>query len=58
MWKCKICHEKQTLKQVFFHGSAKDCRIHVQQNNMLRQQKVSKLEERYEQATAGENPGD
>eukprot|EP00794_Sanderia_malayensis_P018987 gene18987-20894_t len=33
-WSCKICHEKQSVKQVFFKGSGKECRLWVQDMNM------------------------
>ncbi|XP_012148900.1 uncharacterized protein LOC105663607 [Megachile rotundata] len=35
-WKCKVCNHKQILKQVFFRGSGKDCRICVQKLNLLK----------------------
>uniref|UniRef100_A0A8D9EN83 UPF0544 protein C5orf45 homolog n=1 Tax=Cacopsylla melanoneura TaxID=428564 RepID=A0A8D9EN83_9HEMI len=35
-WECKLCHEKQSLREVFGRGSGKDCRVHVQKLNALR----------------------
>ncbi|KAL1464155.1 hypothetical protein WDU94_003828 [Cyamophila willieti] len=35
-WECKLCHEKQSIKEVFGRGSGKDCRVHVQKLNALR----------------------
>jgi len=37
-WSCKICYEKQSLKQIFFTGSGKECRINCQSLNMKRMQ--------------------
>ncbi|EFN81785.1 UPF0544 protein C5orf45 [Harpegnathos saltator] len=35
-WQCKLCNEKQSVKQIYFQGSGKDCRLHVQQLNSLK----------------------
>ncbi|XP_063230310.1 uncharacterized protein LOC134535206 [Bacillus rossius redtenbacheri] len=39
-WQCKMCSEKQSVKQVYGRGSGKDCRVHVQKLNDLRRQKA------------------
>eukprot|EP00111_Clytia_hemisphaerica_P016142 TCONS_00047749-protein len=44
-WTCKMCQEKQTLKQVFFRGSGKDCRLQAQQRNLNRQRQTTQDEE-------------
>ncbi|KAK2578929.1 hypothetical protein KPH14_011135 [Odynerus spinipes] len=36
-WKCKVCNEKQSIRRVYFQGSGKDCRFHVQQLNSQKQ---------------------
>nr|CAD7437458.1 unnamed protein product [Timema bartmani] len=38
-WECKMCGEKQSVKQVYGRGSCKDCRAHVQKLNELRLKK-------------------
>nr|CAD7261113.1 unnamed protein product [Timema shepardi] len=38
-WECKMCGEKQSVKQVYGRGSGKDCRAHVQKLNELRLKK-------------------
>jgi len=35
-WSCKVCHEKQSVKEIYFRGTGKDCRINCQQLNMKR----------------------
>ena len=40
-----MCGEKQSLKQIFFHGSSKDCRHYVQQRNMNQQKRNFENEE-------------
>ena len=35
-WACKLCGEKQSVKQIFFKGSGKECRIQVQQLNLAK----------------------
>ncbi|XP_008471703.1 MRN complex-interacting protein-like isoform X2 [Diaphorina citri] len=35
-WDCKICNQKQSVKEVFGRGSGKDCRVHAQKLNALR----------------------
>ncbi|XP_057307289.1 MRN complex-interacting protein-like [Hydractinia symbiolongicarpus] len=35
-WTCKICQEKQSLKQIYFQGNGKECRLNCQQLNMSR----------------------
>ncbi|CAB3359225.1 Hypothetical predicted protein [Cloeon dipterum] len=35
-WQCKMCNEKQSLKQVFGRGTGQDCRLHVQKLNAQR----------------------
>ncbi|XP_032685691.1 MRN complex-interacting protein isoform X3 [Odontomachus brunneus] len=35
-WQCKLCGEKQSVKQIYFQGSGKDCRLHVQRLNSLK----------------------
>ncbi|KAF7408666.1 hypothetical protein HZH66_003203 [Vespula vulgaris] len=32
-WQCKVCNEKQSIRRVYFQGSGKDCRLHVQELN-------------------------
>ncbi|CAK9832341.1 MRN complex-interacting protein [Anthophora retusa] len=39
-WQCKICNFKQTLKQVYFKGSGKDCRLYVQKLNLVKEHKL------------------
>ncbi|CAF0765886.1 unnamed protein product [Brachionus calyciflorus] len=34
-WTCKLCGSKQSLKQIFFQGESKDCRLKVQQLNEM-----------------------
>nr|XP_034183576.1 MRN complex-interacting protein [Osmia lignaria] len=36
-WQCKVCNHKQILRQVFFRGSGKDCRICVKKLNMMKE---------------------
>ena len=40
-----MCQEKQTLKQVFFRGSGKDCRLQAQQRNMNKRTQNTQNEE-------------
>ncbi|XP_014604074.1 PREDICTED: UPF0544 protein C5orf45 homolog [Polistes canadensis] len=40
-WQCKVCNEKQSIRRVYFQGSGKDCRSHVQELNL---QKLKDLE--------------
>ncbi|XP_047344476.1 MRN complex-interacting protein [Vespa velutina] len=40
-WQCKVCNEKQSIRRVYFQGSGKDCRLHVQE---LNSQKLKGLE--------------
>lgn len=35
-WSCRVCNEKQSLKQVYFKGSGRECRIRCQELNMNR----------------------
>lgn len=35
-WQCKICHEKQSLKHIYYRGSGADCRKATQEFNMKR----------------------
>ncbi|XP_018572249.1 zinc finger protein 528-like [Anoplophora glabripennis] len=35
-WSCKMCGEKQSVKKVYSKGSAKECRLHVQELNEKR----------------------
>ena len=35
-WTCKLCGEKQSIKQIFFKGSGKECRMQVQQLNLAK----------------------
>ncbi|XP_011873163.1 PREDICTED: UPF0544 protein C5orf45 homolog [Vollenhovia emeryi] len=35
-WQCKLCNAKQSVKQIYFQGSGKDCRLHVQHLNYLK----------------------
>ncbi|XP_065064644.1 MRN complex-interacting protein-like [Rhopilema esculentum] len=35
-WTCKVCHSRQSTKQVFFKGSGKECRLRVQDLNSAR----------------------
>ncbi|XP_072751155.1 MRN complex-interacting protein isoform X3 [Anoplolepis gracilipes] len=32
-WHCKVCNAKQSIQQIYFQGSGRDCRLHVQQLN-------------------------
>ncbi|XP_043258949.1 MRN complex-interacting protein [Colletes gigas] len=36
-WQCKICNVKQSFSRVYFQGSGKDCRIHVQKLNATKE---------------------
>ncbi|XP_076640180.1 uncharacterized protein LOC143351948 [Colletes latitarsis] len=36
-WHCKICNVKQSFSRVYFQGSGKDCRIHVQKLNATKE---------------------
>ncbi|XP_067124423.1 phosphorylated adapter RNA export protein-like [Centruroides vittatus] len=40
-WNCKICNEKQSVKQVYCRGTAADCREHTQKLNLLNGMKES-----------------
>jgi len=44
-----VCGEKQSLKQIFFHGSSKDCRHYVQQSNMNQRKQTFDNEEKLQQ---------
>ncbi|KYN04568.1 PREDICTED: UPF0544 protein C5orf45 homolog [Cyphomyrmex costatus] len=35
-WQCKLCNAKQSIQKVYFQGSGKDCRLHVQHLNYLK----------------------
>ncbi|XP_059489768.1 MRN complex-interacting protein [Neocloeon triangulifer] len=35
-WQCKMCNEKQSIKQVFGRGTGQECRVHVQKLNASR----------------------
>ncbi|XP_014477012.1 PREDICTED: UPF0544 protein C5orf45 homolog [Dinoponera quadriceps] len=35
-WQCKLCNKKQSIKQIHFQGSGKDCRLYVQRLNSLK----------------------
>ncbi|XP_011691500.1 PREDICTED: UPF0544 protein C5orf45 homolog [Wasmannia auropunctata] len=35
-WRCKLCNAKQSIRQIYFQGSGKDCRLHVQRLNYLK----------------------
>ncbi|XP_039308268.1 MRN complex-interacting protein [Solenopsis invicta] len=35
-WQCKLCNAKQSIRKVYFQGSGKDCRLHVQHLNSLK----------------------
>ncbi|XP_044729597.1 MRN complex-interacting protein [Chrysoperla carnea] len=39
-WECKICGEKQSVRQVYGKGTGKDCRLHVQKLNALRADEI------------------
>merc|ERR1719483_2023400 len=43
-WQCKLCGERQSLKQVFAKGSGAECRKAVQELNLKRME-VGRLEE-------------
>merc|ERR1712192_548 len=43
-WQCKLCGERQSLKQVFARGSGPECRKAVQELNLKRME-VGRLEE-------------
>jgi len=43
-WQCKMCGERQSLKQVFARGSGPECRKAVQELNLKRME-VDRLEE-------------
>ncbi|KYN11557.1 PREDICTED: UPF0544 protein C5orf45 [Trachymyrmex cornetzi] len=40
-WQCKLCNAKQSIQKVYFQGSGKDCRLHVQHLNYLKTNDVS-----------------
>ena len=40
-WTCKMCGEKQSLKQVYFTGTGKECRLNCQTLNMRRMEAES-----------------
>ena len=44
-WTCKLCGNKQTLKQVFFEGDSKDCRERVKLLNGMRGQRDNETTE-------------
>ncbi|XP_012529496.1 uncharacterized protein LOC114253701 [Monomorium pharaonis] len=35
-WHCKLCNAKQSIRKIYFQGSGKDCRLHVQHLNSLK----------------------
>ncbi|KMQ84874.1 hypothetical protein RF55_16970 [Lasius niger] len=35
-WHCKVCNAKQFVKQIYFQGSGRDCRLQVQQLNAMK----------------------
>lgn len=35
-WNCKVCNAKQSVNQVYFQGSGRDCRLQVQQLNAMK----------------------
>ncbi|XP_029662064.1 MRN complex-interacting protein [Formica exsecta] len=35
-WNCKLCNAKQSVQQIYFQGSGRDCRLHVQQLNAMK----------------------
>lgn len=35
-WNCKVCNAKQSVKQIYFQGSGRDCRLQVQQLNAMK----------------------
>ncbi|EFN65196.1 UPF0544 protein C5orf45-like protein [Camponotus floridanus] len=35
-WHCKLCNAKQSMQQIYFQGSGRDCRLHVQQLNAMK----------------------
>ncbi|KAG5326190.1 MRNIP protein, partial [Acromyrmex heyeri] len=40
-WQCKLCNAKQSIQKVYFQGSGKDCRLHVQHLNYLKTNDIS-----------------
>ncbi|XP_013774931.1 MRN complex-interacting protein-like [Limulus polyphemus] len=44
-WNCKMCGEKQSIKQVYGKGSGFDCRKHVQKLNSLKGQLLEETKE-------------
>ncbi|XP_076352036.1 uncharacterized protein LOC143247599 isoform X2 [Tachypleus tridentatus] len=45
IWNCKMCGEKQSVKQVYGKGSGLDCRKHVQKLNSFRGQLLEETKE-------------
>lgn len=54
-WKCKVCNHKQILKQIFFRGSGKDCRMCVQKLNLLKAQENETNDHLYDDSNANDN---
>lgn len=54
-WKCKVCNHKQILKQVFFRGSGKDCRVCVQKLNLLKTQEDQTNEYFHDDSSVNDN---
>ncbi|XP_071565556.1 uncharacterized protein [Temnothorax nylanderi] len=40
-WQCKLCNAKQSVRQIYFQGSGKDCRLRVQHLNYLKANNTS-----------------
>ncbi|XP_044268160.1 MRN complex-interacting protein [Tribolium madens] len=54
-WSCKMCGEKQCVKEVYAKASAKDCRVIVQS---LNQQRLTQPEFKQRVDPLGENVED
>lgn len=54
-WNCKVCYEKQSVKQVCFQGTAVECREHTQKLNLLNRKMDSVKENEMELVTEIKN---
>lgn len=45
-WSCKMCGEKQSIKQIFYTGTSKDSRMRVQMLNFQKREQTSSVAER------------
>lgn len=54
-WSCKICFLSQTVRTLYSHGTAQNCRKEVQQLNMIFNEKVNEAKEELENLRLARN---